>query len=115
MGEVGIQPGERRRKETLEPYEQWIGHVVSTLFAELSLTSEDVVADLGRGSGRYAAAVAPRVKQVLAFDYAVAPIRVATARRTLSNVNYQVADITTLQPETLGGLQGVCHLQPLLP
>src|ERR1017187_5821735 len=108
MGEVGIQPGERRRKETLEPYEQWIGHVVSTLFAELSLTSEDVVADLGGGAGRYAAAVAPAVKHVPAFT-ARSPRRgCAPPRRTLSNVTYQVANITTLQPETLGGLQGVC-------
>jgi SAM-dependent methyltransferase len=88
--------------ESIAHYEQWIRHIAAMLTMELSLRSNDVVADLGCGTGRFATLVAPRVKHVFAFDYALAPIRVATTFRQLPNITYKVADMTTLHPVTLG-------------
>ena len=88
--------------DSQERYEEWMRHIASMLRTQLRLTDDDVVVDLGCGTGRFATLIAPYVKQVLAFDYAAAPIAFANSRRPARNVTYQVADITTLKPRNLG-------------
>jgi len=87
--------------ESIEHYERWTRHIASSLCSDIDLTDGDTVADLGCGTGRFAALVAPHVQGVLTFDYGAAPIRVAVAKRQLPNISYQVADVTALQPRTL--------------
>jgi ubiquinone/menaquinone biosynthesis C-methylase UbiE len=84
--------------ESLDAYEVWIEHVGSSLRDLLSLSPGDVVADLGCGTGRVAAQVAPWVREVHAFDYAEAPIRVASSRRSHPHVTYHVSDLTGVDP-----------------
>jgi ubiquinone/menaquinone biosynthesis C-methylase UbiE len=88
--------------ESIDQYERWTQHIADILCAGLRLTSNDVVADIGCGTGRVATLIAPHVQQVLAFDYAPTLIRIASERRPRSNIAHVVADMTKLQPEALG-------------
>ena len=68
---------------------------------ELDLSPDDVVADLGCGTGRIAALVAPHVSQVLAFDYSDLLLKIAASRRQADNIVFQTADLNDLNSAAL--------------
>ena len=86
---------------SLADYEDWTGHVASVIRDELCLSADDVVAELGCGTGRIAALIAPHVRQVLALDYSPVALRVAGSRRQLGNISYRLADLNELDPKDL--------------
>jgi SAM-dependent methyltransferase len=58
--------------------------------------------DLGCGTGRHAALLAVRYRQVLAVDISAPMLQLAKARRGLPNVTYQERDLRDVTPNTDG-------------
>jgi len=56
--------------------------------------------DLGCGTGRHAAMLASRYRQVLAVDVSAPMLQLAQARRALPNITYQHRDLTSVTPDT---------------
>src|SRR5579875_853011 len=73
---------------TLADYERWTTKVATILRERLALGSEDTVIDLGCGTGRVAALLAPYVKQVIALDYSKTVLALARRRRSAANISY---------------------------
>jgi SAM-dependent methyltransferase len=82
-------------------YERWTAKIATMICAELSLGRDDVVADLGCGTGRIASLIAPHVRSVLALDYSETVLDVARSRRAAANVYYAQADLNRLDPAQL--------------
>ncbi len=76
-----------------QSYERWVGHVAEVLVERLELGPSDIVADLGCGTGRVAAHIAPRVNAVRAFDYSETVLSIARRRRAHHNITYHHADL----------------------
>jgi SAM-dependent methyltransferase len=58
--------------------------------------------DLGCGTGRHAALLAPHYRQVLAVDISVPMLKLAEARRSLPNITYQHRDLREVRADTDG-------------
>ena len=58
--------------------------------------------DLGCGTGRHAAMLASRYRQVLAVDVSAPMLQLAEARRALPNITYQYRDLCSVAPDTDG-------------
>lgn len=87
--------------ESEAAYERWTHDLTAMLIEELALTPHDVVADLGCGTGRIAALIAPHVAQVLAFDYSSTVLDVGRRRRSAPNITFSNVDLNLLDPSTL--------------
>ena len=87
--------------ETFEEYERWNAHTAAMIRDELNLSPDDVVADLGCGTGRIAELVVPYVSRVLAYDYSAPALKVATARRNVERISFELADLNDRDPATL--------------
>lgn len=74
---------------------------MALLVRELQLGPDDVVADLGCGTGRVASLIAPYVAEVVALDYSETVLGVARERRGLANIEYRHADLNVLDTATL--------------
>ena len=88
---------------TQDDYEAWVQQAAELVTVELGLTSEDDVLDLGCGSGRHSAAIAPRVRSILALDYSRPALSIATRKRALPNVRYEWADLNNYDPAMFEG------------
>jgi SAM-dependent methyltransferase len=88
--------------DSVNAYERWVDEVSALLIARLDLGSSDVVGDLGCGTGRVAACIAPHVRTVHAFDYSDTVLDVARRRRPHPNVSYRRADLNAFNPGGLG-------------
>jgi trans-aconitate methyltransferase len=58
--------------------------------------------DLGCGTGRHAALLAARYRQVLAVDISMPMLELAGARRGLPNITYQRRDLRSVRADTDG-------------
>ncbi len=58
--------------------------------------------DLGCGTGRHAAMLASRYRQVLAIDSSAPMLQLAEARRALPNITYQHRDLCSVAPDPDG-------------
>ena len=87
--------------ESFEEYERWNAHTAAMIREELDLSPDDVVADLGCGTGRIAELVVPYVSRVLAYDYSAPALKVAAARRNVKRISFHLADLNELDPATL--------------
>ncbi len=88
--------------DSVNAYERWVEEVSELLIERLDLGPSDVVGDLGCGTGRIAARIAPRVRTVHAIDYSDRVLDVARRRRPQPNVSYRRADLNTFDPVGLG-------------
>ncbi len=88
--------------DSVNAYERWVNEVSELLIERLDLGPSDVVGDLGCGTGRIAARLAPRVRTVHAIDYSERVLDVARRRRPQPNVSYHRADLNTFDPVGLG-------------
>jgi SAM-dependent methyltransferase len=86
---------------SMDDYETWTAKVADLICTELDLGPDDAVADLGCGTGRIAALIAPRVRSVLALDYSETVLDVARRRRPRHNVTYRQADLNRFDPGEL--------------
>jgi SAM-dependent methyltransferase len=82
-------------------YASWTAKIADMIGRELGLGPDDVVADLGCGTGRIASLIAPGVASVVALDYSDTVLAVARRRRPLANVTYARADLNRLDPAEL--------------
>ncbi|MER5669723.1 class I SAM-dependent methyltransferase [Pseudonocardia alni] len=83
-------------------YERFTAATADLVRRRLGLGPDDVVGDLGCGTGRIAAHLAPHVAAVHGFDYSETVLRVARERRDLPNVEYHWADLNDLTFEPHG-------------
>lgn len=67
----------------------------------LRIGPQDVVADLGCGTGITAHAVAGKAASVLAVDYSRVALEVAGSRRARGNLRYEWADLNDVDPDLL--------------
>lgn len=88
--------------DSINAYERWVEEISALLIERLDLGSSDVVGDLGCGTGRIAACIAPHVRTVHAFDYSETVLDVARRRRPHPNVSYRRADLNAFDPAGLG-------------
>ena len=88
---------------SLADYEAWVQQVADLVTVELGLDSEDDLLDLGCGSGRHSAAIAPRVRSILALDYSRPALSIAAKKRALANVRYEWADLNNYDPAMFEG------------
>jgi trans-aconitate methyltransferase len=86
---------------SLAVYERWAESTATMLIDELQLGPNDVVADLGCGTGRIAAHIAPHVAHVYGTDFSQTVIDVARVRRSGPNVSFDLGDLNTVDPATL--------------
>ncbi|MEU9821823.1 class I SAM-dependent methyltransferase [Pseudonocardia alni] len=85
-----------------QDYERFTAATAELVRRHLRLGPDDVVGDLGCGTGRIAAHLAPHVRAVHGFDYSETVLRVARERRDLPNVEYHWADLNDLAFEPYG-------------
>jgi SAM-dependent methyltransferase len=88
--------------DSVNAYERWVEDVSALLIERLDLGPSDVVGDLGCGTGRIAACIAPHVRTVHAFDYSDTVLHVARRRRPRPNVSYRRQDLNDFDPAGLG-------------
>ncbi len=69
--------------------------------------------DLGCGTGRHAALLAPHYRQVLAVDVSAPMLELATARRGLANITYQQRDLRQVRADRDGVFDLVCSAYAL--
>ncbi|MCW0212417.1 MAG: class I SAM-dependent methyltransferase [Pseudonocardia sp.] len=74
-------------------YQQFVEDLVSLISSRLNISDEDVVLDLGCGTGRVAQALARRASLVKALDYSETVIRIAQERYAAPNVEYGQLDL----------------------
>ena len=65
----------------------------------LQVDDADTVLDLGCGTGMAASVIADRAARVLAFDYSEVALAVARERRSRPNIQYELADLNTIDVE----------------
>ncbi len=86
---------------SLAVYERWTETTAAMLVDELQLGPTDVVADLGCGTGRIAAHIAPHVAHVYGSDFSQTVIDVARERRSGPKVSFDLGDLNNIDPATL--------------
>jgi SAM-dependent methyltransferase len=86
----------------IEAYERWVEEVSRVLIERLDLGPDDIVGDLGCGTGRIASCIAAHVRAVHAFDYSERVLDVAKKRRARRNVRYDHADLNDFDPVGFG-------------
>lgn len=82
-------------------YEAHVAAMTAFIAETLRVTPQDVVLDLGCGSGLIAHGMAERSSSVVAVDYSRVALDVARQRRPRHNLRYDWADLNALDPTTL--------------
>lgn len=85
-----------------QEYERFNDGLADLVRSRLGLSRDDVVADLGCGTGQIADRIARHVRSVLAFDYSETMLGVARRRRNAPNVSYRSADLNHFRIDGLG-------------
>lgn len=82
--------------ESLEEYDRFTKRLSTLVIDRLDLGPDDVVLDLGCGTGRMAYEIAPHVDAVVGLDYSRLVLDVARQRRSAPNIEYHHADLNAL-------------------
>jgi SAM-dependent methyltransferase len=77
-------------------YKSFIMHEAAFVRDTLQLDGTHRVLDLGCGTGLLSSFIAPTVRSVVALDYSEDALEVARTQRPRANVEYQRADLTSL-------------------
>ncbi len=89
--------------EHFDRFSELVGGGLDTYLASLLPESGgERAVDLGCGTGRHAALLAGRYRQVLAVDVSAPMLQLAKARRGLPNVSYQQRDLCDVRADTDG-------------
>lgn len=80
-------------------YEDFVDRVANLVRRRLLLGPDDVVADLGCGTGLISSRIAPYVRAVVGYDYSETMLGVARRRRRMSNVSWRSADLNHFKME----------------
>lgn len=82
-------------------YDNFNSDIVTFIAHILRVGPNDVVADLGCGTGLTAYAIADRALSVLALDYSHVALDVARKRRVRTNLRYEWADLNSVDLDLL--------------
>jgi predicted TPR repeat methyltransferase len=82
-------------------YEAYAEAMARFIRTTLRINSDDVVLDLGCGTGLVASAVAQDARRVIAFDYSEIALTVARDRRSRDNIVFEWADLNEIDLEKL--------------
>jgi SAM-dependent methyltransferase len=82
--------------DSLEDYDSFMKQLSVLVMDRLDLGRDDVVLDLGCGTGRMAYEIAPHVSAVVGVDYSRLVLDVARQKRSASNIEYHCADLNVL-------------------